>query len=123
MVTHGAGERKYAARRESLSAATPSPSSRKIDQYLPYMAAAAKSPASAASNGRRVSNERRNHSVVAAHSGSRIVFTLNLRPWKLKNGTSVSNASPTARFSPSRNRADSRHAIHSARATLTMASR
>ena len=70
MVTHGAGERKYAARRGSLSAATPSPSSRKIDQYLPYIAAAAKSPASAASNGRRASNERRNHSVVAAHSGS-----------------------------------------------------
>jgi hypothetical protein len=90
---------------------------------LPYIAAAAKSPASAASTARRDSNERKNHSVVAAHSGSRIVFTLNLRPWKLKNGTSVSSASPTTRFSPSRNRAESRHAIHSARPTFAIASR
>ncbi len=101
----------------------PSPSSRKIDQYLPYIAAAAPSPASAASSTRRVANERRNHRVVAAHSGSSTVFTLNLSPWKLKNGTSVSSASPSTRFSPSRNRAQSRQAIHSARPTLTIASR
>jgi hypothetical protein len=123
IVTHGAGEEKYAARRRSMSAAMPRPSSSTIDQYLPYIAAAANSPASAASSTRRVSNERRNHSVVAPHSGSRIVFTLNLSPWKLKKGTSVSSASPITRFSPSRNRAQSRHAIHSARPTLVIASR
>ena len=46
--------------------------------------------------------ERRNHSVVAAQAGINTVFTLNFRAWKLKNGTSISSASPATRFSLSR---------------------
>jgi len=55
MVTHGAGDRKYSPRRGSARAAMPRPASRKIDQYLPIIAAAAAAPASAAQNTPRVS--------------------------------------------------------------------
>ena len=48
IVTHGAADRKYGPRRGSSSAARPSPAKRKIDQYLPSIAAAAHAPASAA---------------------------------------------------------------------------
>src|SRR4051794_17042576 len=122
-VIHGAGERKYAPRRGSTSAASASPVSKNIDQYLPYIAAAAKRPASAASTRRLLSNERRNMKVVAAQSGISTVLELNFKAWKLKNGTSVSSANPSTRLSPSRKRAERRQAIHSASATLTMARR
>ena len=68
-VIHGAAERKYAARRGSVSAPSASPASMMIDQYLPSMAAAAPTPASAAQPGRRVSNDSRNHHVVTAQNG------------------------------------------------------
>src|ERR1700730_8817032 len=78
MVTQGAGERKYFARRGSVTAATASPSSSTPDQYFPYIATAAKRPASAASRKRRVSNERRKNKVVAAQRGISTVLRLNL---------------------------------------------
>jgi len=51
------------------------------------------------------------------------VFALNFRAWKLKNGTSVSSASPAARFSPSSQRADRIQAIHKASPANVIASR
>src|SRR5437762_9640806 len=114
IVIHGAGERKYALRRGSRNAAMASPSSKNIDQYLTYMALAADTPASAASRTRRVSNDRRKAKVVAAQSGMRMVLELNFKALKLKNGTRVRSANPSTRLSPSRKRAESRQAIHSA---------
>ena len=122
-VTHGAGERKKAALRESLTAATIRPMIGTIDQYLPSIAAAAARPASAAYASSRVSNERRNHNVVAAHNGISTVFALYLSAWKLKNGTRVSSARPAARFSPSSQRAESTQAIQRPRPATVMARR
>src|ERR1700744_3605289 len=82
-VIHGAAERKYGARRGSVSAPSASPASMMIDQYLPSMAAAAPAPASAAQAGRRVSNESRNHHAVTAQNGVRIELALYLRARKL----------------------------------------
>src|SRR3954451_3164806 len=79
IVIQGAGERKYAARRRSISAAMARPASRKIDQYFPYIQAAAPRPASAAYPGLRSRYERRNQNVAAAHSGISTVLTLYLR--------------------------------------------
>jgi len=59
------------------------PASSITDQYLPSIAAAAPIPASTAQPGRRVSNERRNHHVAAAHSGVSTVLALNLSARKL----------------------------------------
>ncbi len=102
----------------------PSPSSRNTDQYLPYIAAAAPSPASAASSTRRVSNERRNHSVVAAHSGISTVFTLNLSRMEIEERHQREQREPHARAFRRRETARmSRQAIHSARPTFTIASR
>src|SRR5262245_28819471 len=83
IVTHGAAEQKYWRRRGSTIAASPSPAISEIDQYLPSMAAPAPSPANAANAMLRVSNERRNHQVVAAHSGMSTASTLNFRARKL----------------------------------------
>src|SRR2546430_10916035 len=102
MVSQGAGERKYCARRGSASAAMPSPASRKIDQYFPIMAAAAAAPASAAHTALRVSYERRKNQVVSAHNGISTVLALYFSAWKLKNGMKVSSSSPAIRFSASR---------------------
>src|SRR5262249_650804 len=103
-----------------MTAARPSPSSKNIDQYFPYIAAAAKTPASAASRARRVSNEHKNNKVVAAQSGMRIVLELNFKAWKLKKGTRVRSANPSTRLWASRKRAESRQAIHSANAALAI---
>src|SRR3569832_150625 len=91
-VIHGADERKYSARRASASAATPKPASRKIDQYLPIMAAAAPTPASAAHNALRVSYERTKNHVAIAQSGISTVLALYFNEWKLKKGMNVSSS-------------------------------
>ena len=62
------------------------------------MAAAAASPASAAAPVECVSTERKNHSVVSAHSGIRIVLALYFHAKKLKNGISISAAMPAMRL-------------------------
>jgi hypothetical protein len=61
--------------------------------------------------------------VVTAQSGISTLFWLNFNAWKLKNGTSVSKASPMTRFWPSRKRAESRQAIHSASPAVAIARR
>src|SRR5436190_8948895 len=123
IVIHGAAERKYAVRRESVTAATASPASSTIDQYLPSIAAPAAAPARAADTRSRSSNERRNHNVVAPHSGISTVLALYFSAWKLKNGTRVSSASPATRFSPSSQRAERIHAIQSVSPARLIASR
>src|SRR5690242_6200992 len=98
IVTHGAADLKYAARRESSTAARPRPASRKIDQYFPSMASAAHRPASPAQPMLRRSNERRKQKVAAAHNGIKIVLAFIFKAKKLKKGTSMRSASASTRF-------------------------